>query len=136
MRASGLGACGESGGGCRDAIKSRRITIWPSICVVAYCGQTYYETRKVLGTAASRTCNHCRQYLSRLMLSSLTAAPMPPASSNTACHRLLCTTCCCSSGLSESTFLSGSNDTKCHKKHGVGCGRRGHETELIRIHTC
>jgi hypothetical protein len=134
MRASGLSACGEFGGGCRDAMKSRRITIWPSICVVAYCGRSY-ETQTVRGIATSRTCNSCRQYLSRLMLSSLTAAPIPPASSNTACHRLLCTTCCCSSGLSASTFLSGSHDTNYPKIYGVSRGRRGHETELIRIPT-
>lgn len=31
-------------------------------------------------------CSHCRQYFRRFMLSSLTAAPIPPASSKTACH--------------------------------------------------
>jgi hypothetical protein len=35
------------------------------------------------------TCNHCRQYLNLLMLSSLTAALNPPASESTLCHLLL-----------------------------------------------
>lgn len=39
------------------------------------------------------TWSHCRQYFSRLMLSSLKAALIPPASRKTACHRLRCATC-------------------------------------------
>jgi hypothetical protein len=61
------------------------------------------------------TCNHCRQYLSRLILSSLTAALIPPASRNTACKRLLCTTCCCSSGFPTRMFPSGSNGRKARR---------------------
>lgn len=40
-----------------------------------------------------QTCSHCKQYRRRLMLSSLKAALIPPASSSTACHRLRCATC-------------------------------------------
>ena len=40
-----------------------------------------------------RTCSHCKQYFKLLMLSSLRAALMPPASRKTACHRLRCATC-------------------------------------------
>lgn len=41
------------------------------------------------------------------MLSSLTAALMPPASETMVCHRLRCTTCCCRSGLAVRSTVIG-----------------------------
>ena len=49
------------------------------------------ERRRRMG--GSRTWSHCRQYFNRLMLSSLRAALIPPASRKTVCHLLRCATC-------------------------------------------
>ena len=67
-----------------------RCCVLPGHSVPWVSFQTRVNVRK---KGKQRTCSHCGQYLSRLMLSSLIAALMPPASRKTACHRLRCATC-------------------------------------------